>query len=441
MSDNIADNRYCLDNKGTCRLPTQSMSMLPKSRPVLIKALESDEDDDDDKNEEPCKSKDESESEELSFLSQDDSADYKMCDIQEKSLHEANINSLTKSANELSKITCSVLKEDREIVTDVSVRKEVSCANDKEECKVDSTNFKSHLLIDNPSKSEVSSYKYIGKAQECQNDIYPLKNHQTDVHNSSIGIALPSPLLSVHKGDYNAKSDTNKNLQSVNSAHNENVYISDVLKKRKQEYMYNTPVASKVQLPKSDEYISSLNKEDSLYKDRHSFTEQASKNCKEESYTILNSESETASCVSQTPSGTLMQPANYNLQYSAMKYEANEKYTPAKSMEYSTPLLSKTGTINHLISETPLKHMQSTMHPNPSTSHKQLFQTPQSKPSNDLNFVHTPSTIHTNWAGNMRHVPMEGKNFITKDHVQASRNTIKEINEKLEQRFVIQENN
>nr|XP_012231730.1 PREDICTED: LOW QUALITY PROTEIN: protein kinase 3 [Linepithema humile] len=441
MSDNTADNRYCLDNMGTGRTSTQSMSMLPKFRPVRIKELlnEIDEDDDDDENEESCKSKDDSDSEELPFLSQDDSAEDIFKNILEEEsspLHEANINSLTESADEL-KNSCSVPKESREIVTNISMHKEMSCANDKEECEVDSY-FKSHLL-GNPNQSDTYSYEHDGKAQESHNNTYPLKNHQTDVHNSSIDVAFPSPLLSVYKGDYNAKSDTNKNLQSMNSAHNENAYI-DMLKKRKEEYMYNTPVESKVQLPRNGEYISNLNKEDSRYKDRHSFTEQASKDCEEESYTILNSESETGSCASQM-SGNLMHPASYNLQYSAMKYDANEKYTPAKSVEYSTPSLSKTGTINRLVSETPLKHLQSTKHPNPSMSHKQLFQTPQSQPSSDpsMNLVQTPSTILSNWASNMRHISMEGKNSITKDHVQASRNTIytpKEINEKLGQRYL-----
>lgn len=442
MSDNTADNRCSLDNISIGRVSMQNVPMLPKSRPVLLKALlhESDDDDDDDENEEVCKSENESDSEELSFLTQNNSAE----DIPEdilSSMHEANINSVTESTDKLSKTVCLVPEESCENVTNIPMDMEMSCANDVEECKTDSANFKSHLLIDDPNKPEAYSCRQEEEAQECHDNTYPLKNQQTNVDNSSINIALP-PLLSVFKGNYSSKSETNKNLQSMNSAHSENAYMSDILKKRNEEYMYSTSVDSKVQLPRSGEYISNLNKEDSCYKNGHSLTEQASKDCKEESHQILNSDSETASCASQT-FGNLMHPASYNSQYSAMKYEANEKYTPAKSMEYSTPSLTKKTMINRLVSETPLKHLQSTTHPNPSTSHKQLFQTPHSKPSNNsgINLVQTPATIFSSWANNMNHISMEGKNFMTKDHVQESRNTIytpREINEKVGQRFVIQ---
>jgi len=443
MSGDTADNRYTLNDVGTNRMSLKTApSTLPKTQPVRLKTLlrDSDEDDDDDndndndndnENEESHESKDKkNEDSDFEELSQDDSAE------DESSLFDANFSSLMESTDKLSKVTRSVPKETREVVTDISVHKEISCAIDKEECKVDSANFKSHLLIGDGNEAE--AYRHEGIAQKCHNNTFPLKNHQTDVHNSSIDVVLPSP--TVYKGDYDVKSDTNKNLQSTNSAHNENAHISDVLKQRKEEYMYNMPVESNAQLPRSDGYVLNLKKEDSRYKSGHSITEQASKDCEEESRAILNSESEIGNCISQT-SGNL-NPAR------VMKYEANEKYTPAKSLEHSTPSLSETGKtmINRSVLETPLKHLQPMMHPNPSTSHKQLFQTPYSKPSSDpsMNLAQTPSTVFSSGVNNERQILMEGKNFVTKDHVQPFRNIIytpREINEKLGQRFVIRQNN
>ncbi|KAG5322202.1 TTK kinase, partial [Pseudoatta argentina] len=227
--------------------------------------------------------------------------------------------------------------------------------------------------------------------------------------------------------DYNI--DSNKNFQTINSnqLHHENTYMSDILNKRKEGSVYSISGENKMLLTRNSEL--NLNKDDQRYKDTYGFIEQANKDNKEESQKITNTLSESATCLSQT-SENLMHTVRYNSQKNVTKYEANEKYTPAKNTctEFNTPSLSEASkslaTINHLVLETPLKHMQVNVHPNSCTSHKQLFQTPQNKQSGDLNKNQTPSTILSNWYHNMVHTPMERKNFLTRDQVQIPKNAV-----------------
>ncbi|XP_029169411.1 uncharacterized protein LOC114939313, partial [Nylanderia fulva] len=169
-------------------------------------------------------------------------------------------------------------------------------------------------------------------------------------------------------------------------SHHENVYISDMSNKKKEEHSYNTLIDNKL-LHRNNEHLN-LSKEDQRIS----------------------------------------------------KHEANEKCTPAKNpalcthVKSSTPSLNEIqGTslptpINRLVLETPLKHSQvGSMHPNPCASHKQLFRTPQNKLSDNSskNCIQTPSTILSSWCyNNTRHTPLEGKNLVAKDHMQISRNTI-----------------
>ncbi|KAG5311807.1 TTK kinase, partial [Acromyrmex insinuator] len=227
--------------------------------------------------------------------------------------------------------------------------------------------------------------------------------------------------------DYNI--DSNKNFQTINSnqLHHENVYMSDILNKRKEGSVYSISGENKMLLTRNSEL--NLSKDDQRYKGTYGFIEQANKDNKEESQKITNTLSESATCISQT-SENLMHAIRYSSQKNVTKYEANEKYTPAKNTctEFNTPSLSEASkslpTINHLVLETPLKHMQVNVHPNSCTSHKQLFQTPQNKQSGDLNKNQTPSTILSNWYHNVVHTPMERKNFLTRDQVQISKNAV-----------------
>lgn len=252
-------------------------------------------------------------------------------------------------------------------------------------------------------------------------------------------VALPLSLLIPGKGDYIAKSDMNKNLQpTINSARSnlENIYISDMLNKRKEEQSYSTLVDNKI-LHRNSKQILNLNKEDQRYKGvLYGFNDQANKDCNEEPHKMPTTISESASCISQNLSGNLIHPVTYNnSQYSTSKYEANEKCTPAKNpcthMELSTPSLNEIQRtslptpINRLVLETPLKHLPvDSVHPNSCASHKQLFRTPHSKLSDNLSKSHiqTPSTILSSWCYN--NALLEEKNFIAKDHVQISKNTI-----------------
>ncbi|KAG5326549.1 TTK kinase, partial [Acromyrmex heyeri] len=235
---------------------------------------------------------------------------------------------------------------------------------------------------------------------------------------------------SVQKGlNFEGEQYSNKNFQTINSnqLHHENTYMSDILNKRKEGSVYSISGENKMLLTRNSEL--NLNKDDQRYKGTYGFIEQANKDNKEESQKITNTLSESATCISQT-SENLMHTVRYNSQKNVTKYEANEKYTPAKNTctEFNTPSLSEASkslaTINHLVLETPLKHMQVNVHPNSCTSHKQLFQTPQNKQSGDLNKNQTPSTILSNWYHNMVHTPMERKNFLTRDQVQIPKNAV-----------------
>lgn len=417
MSNLTTNDRYSFDSMSAGRLPTQNVT-LPKSQPVRLKALlhlcESDEDDDDE-NEKPCQSEDESDFDEP--LLQDYSAEDV---LQETLLPKSSIDSSLIESDDVLKTTCILSKETHEIVTNTpSVQKEINF--DKEQYKVSNVSDLNKLEIYNSNEE---------KTQEHYSGTFASRSQTDTVHNHSTNITLPPPSLSVYKGDYNTKLDTNKNLQPINSSqvHQENTYVSDILNKRKEGSVYNTSVENKI-LTKNSEL--NLSKDDQRYKGMYSFLEQINKDCEEESHKIPNVLSESATCTSQT-SENLTHPTKYSLQKNITRYETNEKYTPAKSTmctEFSTPSMneaSKSVTVNRLISETPLKHVQVNMHPSPCTSHKQLFQTPQNKLSSDLNKNQTPSTILSSWYHNtVRHTPMESKNFNARDHVQMSRNAIR----------------
>lgn len=430
LTTNESYNRYSFDSMSAGRLPTQNVT-LPKFQPVRLKALlQSDEEDDDESEEKSCQSEDESDFDEP--LLQDDSAEDV---LQETVIPETGIDSLSiELTNGVLKTACILSKENREVVTSTpSIQRGISFATDREQCKVSDVKFERHIpdiSVSDPNKLETYSFKQEEKTQEYHSDTFTSRSQADTIHNHSTNVALLPPSLSVYKGDYNTKFDANKNPQPVNSnqLHHENTYISDKLNKKKEGSVYSTSAENKILLTRSSEL--NLSKDDQRYKG--SFIEQANKDCEEESYKIPNPLSESTPCTSQT-SENLMQPVRYSSQKNVTRYEANEKYTPAKSTcaEFSTLSLNETGksitTINRLVSETPLKHMKVNVHPSPCTSHKQLFQTPQSKISGDLskNHVQTPSTILSSWYHNVRHTPMEGKSFIAKDHVQMSKNVIR----------------
>ncbi|XP_025269646.1 serine/threonine-protein kinase MPS1 [Camponotus floridanus] len=247
--------------------------------------------------------------------------------------------------------------------------------------------------------------------------------------------AIPTDISSIQKcyahkeeGD----SDMNKNLQPITNSvqlNHENVYMSN--------HLCSTMTDNKM-LHRNNEHLLNLSKEDQRHKEMlYGFSEQMNKDCNEEPCKIPTIVSESINCISQNLSENIINPITYNSQYSTAKYEANEKCTPAKNssthMVSSTPSLNKVQQtslltpVNRLVLETPLKQPIASMHPKPCTSHKQLFQTPQNKLSDDLSKSHiqTPSTILSSWYyNNARHTPMEGKNLVTKDFVQISRNTI-----------------
>ncbi|XP_028050394.1 probable serine/threonine-protein kinase mps1 isoform X2 [Monomorium pharaonis] len=431
MSELTTNDRYSFDSMSAGRLPTQNVT-LPKFQPVRLKALlQSDEEDDDD-----------DESEEKPRQSEDDESDFDeplLLDnstenvLEETVLPKTGINSSIELTDGVLKTACILLKENHEIVTSTpSVRRETTLGINSEQCKASDVNFEKHVPVtpvNDSNKLEIyNSNKQEEQTQESHSGMFTSRNQTDTNHNHSMNVALVPSSLSVYKGDYNAKLDANKNQEPVNSNHShyEKNYISDILNKKKEGSMYSVS-ENKVLLTKTSEL--NVSKDDQRHKGN--FIEQANRDCEEESYKISNTLLESAPCISQTFEN-LVYPVRCNSQKNVMRYEASENYTPAKSTcsGYSTPSLNEMGrsvtTINRLISETPLKHGQVNVHPSTSTSHKQLFQTPQSKLSDDpsKNPVQTPSTIFSSWYCNVRQTPMEGKNFVARDHVQVSKNAI-----------------
>ncbi|XP_029156036.1 probable serine/threonine-protein kinase mps1 [Nylanderia fulva] len=437
MSNLMANNNHSFGSTNADKVPSQNTT-LPKSQPVrLLHLCESDDDDDDDESEEKPH-----ESEDLSDL--DESGNSAEDVLPDSCIHEAaDINSMIGST--LDKPLKTILSKDISAsVTDISPVQEISCANSNTKCKND-VNSESHLLGDNSNKLRTYDSKQEEKSQDSHNCTLTSSRSQSSItQNLSTELSLLLPPSYKENPHYSAKSDKSKNLQLImNSAqsHHENVYISDMSNKKKEEHSYNTLIDNKL-LHRNNEHLN-LSKEDQRYKKMlYDFNNQhANKNCDKELRKIPIVVSESADCIPQNLSGNLLNPVIYNnLQYSISKHEANEKCTPAKNpalcthVKSSTPSLNEIqGTslptpINRLVLETPLKHSQvGSMHPNPCASHKQLFRTPQNKLSDNSskNCIQTPSTILSSWCyNNTRHTPLEGKNLVAKDHMQISRNTI-----------------
>lgn len=422
MSDLVGNNSHSFSSANT----SKTSITLPKSQPVrLLYLCESDEDDDDNENEEkPCESEDESDLGEIPSDSVDDAW--------EPRVHEAIvIDPLIDSTDKLSKTIGVSPKNDCAIATNISSI-EKNCVNNK-----DKINSGGCLLVGDSSKLKIYGLQE-NNLQDYHSSTFTSLKSQIDIRDCSTEVVLPPS--SFYKEDYFAKSDMNKNLQpTINSAqsNHENVYVSNTLNKKKEEHLYSTMTDNKM-LPRNNEHLLNLSKEDQRNKGvLYNFNEQTNKDCNEEPRKIPSIVSESASCISQNLSGNLINLVTYNnSQCSTSKYEANEKCTPAKNpsirMELSTPSLNKIQQtslptpVNRLVLETPLKQPVGSMHPNPCISHKQLFQTPQSKLCDDLSKSHvqTPSTILSSWCyNNTRHTPM-GKNIVTKDHVQIPRNTV-----------------
>ncbi|KAL0134308.1 hypothetical protein PUN28_001247 [Cardiocondyla obscurior] len=393
MSDFTTSDKVSFGNISSGKLPTQNIT-LPKSQPVRLKALldlyesDDDDDDDDDKSEEKLHQSEEESDFDKSLL-QNNSDDNI---LQETPVVELNVKSLS----------------------------------------VEST--------DGVVKREIYNSKQEEKTQEYHSAIIGSKNHDC-----SISTTLPPPSLSIYKGESNTKLDTSKNLQPVNNSqmHHENAYMSDILNRKDEGSVHSAAVENRM-LRNSE---LNLSKDDQHYKGTYSFSEQTKKDCNEESQKIPSTLSETITGPFQTSEN--LYSAKYNLQTNPAKCDGSERYTPVKSMAhmaFSTPLLnemSKSTVNNHLVLETPLKHVQVNVHPNSSTSHKQLFQTPQNKLPDDLNKkqiqtpqnklpddlnkkqIQTPATIFSNCNHLMRHTPMEGKNFVGRDHMQMSKNAFR----------------
>jgi len=456
MSDLSTKDKYTSDSIGISS--TKQSIMLPKSQPVRLKELmkmcenddddedddnddndddedDDDDDDDDDNNdkENEKKSENESDLDKSQSLSQDSITED---ELQKSSPHEKNDNSSIEATYGSVKSMCTLPETNREFVTNISyMQKKISCTGE-EEYEVNDANFGIHLPMSNTNKQEIHTYKYEEKIQDGNIlTHHASRDHQVKVTHSR-HVVLPPLSLPIFTGDYNIKSDTNRNLQSMSNvqSYRENDYVPNILKK-KEEYTYNTSVENKLLSKNSETYLPL--KEEQKHKSAHGFTEQTSrtKDCKEESGTlkVSNIVAESLSYVPQT-SGNLIYSKRYGSQCSTSKYEANEKNTPANNsrMEFSTPSLNETGKslkaiANRLVLETPMKHLEiNSMHPNPCVSHKQLFCTPQSKLSNDPNKSHvqTPSTMLSScYHSNIRQA--EEKSLFAKDNAQTPRNIIR----------------
>lgn len=421
MSDSMARS---IDNGSISDSMSQQTITRPKFQPIRLKALlhfcESDDDDDDDNDSErkPQESEDESD-DEPQPLQQDESMEEASQQLfpSKKDINSSKIDpQKDKSLMHISQ------QESHKAASDVSsILDKLNCTKNKEECKISDAN------IENEEKT-----------QNCNDSKTISNSHQVEaLHELSTNIALPSS--SLYKEDYNIISDTNRNLQSTSNghqSHHENVYISDVLNRRKEEHVYNMLADNKKLFTFSgDKFLLNLN-EDKQHKSTNSLVnvEQSNKD-QEKGYNrrISNVELESISTSLSTTSGKLTHPmAKYSSQYNDAKYEGNEKYAAEnKLVDFNTPSFSDISksypAVNRSVAETPMKHLQvGPMHPNPCTSHKQLFCTPQNKLLGDSSKSHiqTPSTILSSWCHNMRHTPMDTKSHVTKDCVQTPRNAV-----------------
>ncbi|XP_020282501.1 probable myosin light chain kinase DDB_G0279831 isoform X2 [Pseudomyrmex gracilis] len=424
MSDLPANRSSSFDNISS-RILKHNVT-LPKSQPVHLKALmlESDEDDDDNDDDDDdnnkiekkaCKSESELDFDKSQFMPQNDCSK----DILETSSQKK------KDTNSMSYLEEGCSKTN-------PMQKEGSTYS-KKESKLGFVSSESNVLISNTNKEDSHSCKF-EKIQERHSDMCAIKSPEVDslerlkvdtvcddLTDVMLQSSLPSSsvLYTAHKSYCNTHFGTYKNMQSISMHH-----MEDILNKKKEEHIYSTSIENKMLSQNSDEL--NLSKGDQQYK-AHGFIEQSSKSYKDELHKVPNTVLESGSCVPQT-SASMMHFTRYNSQYSSAN-ETNEKYTPAKSA--CTPSLSEMGksltAMNRLMAETPLKSLHGSMHPNPSMSHKQLFQTPQSKLSSEpsKSNVQTPSTIFSTWCHNtMRQTPIEGKSFTTKDHVQTLRNIV-----------------
>ncbi|XP_032681624.1 uncharacterized protein LOC116849020 [Odontomachus brunneus] len=428
MSDSITGST---DNRSISVDMSQQTVTRPKFQPIRLKALlhfcESDDDDDDDDNSErkPQESEDESD-DEPQPLAQDESAENIP---QQLSLSEEDVK-LSKTDTQDRFSIHTLQEESHKVASDVSsILDKLSCTtSNKKECKVGDVNVENCLPMDKLNKLEPYRNKN-EETQDCNDGKTVSRSYQVEtVHERATNVALPSSSLSLYKGD----SDANRSLQSTSSgqSHHENAYMSDVLNRKKEEHVYNMLAESKKLLGTSNDSFLS---DDKWHRSAHSLAgiEQPGKDHEEKFHRrISNVESEPVGVSLSTSGNSIYPTAKHSSQHNVTKYEGNEKYAAAegKHIDLSTPSLSKTfSVVNRLVVETPMKHLQvGPVHPNPCTSHKQLFCTPQNKLPNDpsKNYIQTPSTILSSWCHNMRHTPVDGKNHVAKDCVPTPRNAV-----------------
>ncbi|XP_014485280.1 PREDICTED: uncharacterized protein LOC106749883 isoform X2 [Dinoponera quadriceps] len=411
----------------------------PKFQPIRLKALlhfcESDDDDDDESERKLQESEDESD-DEPQLLLQDKTIE----DAQQLSPSKEDGNSSIIDIQDKSKFSMHVSLEGSKVTFDnSSVLNKPSCTtSDKEENKISDVNIENYPPVEKVNKLEAHRCKN-EKSQDCNDGEELPRSHQAadTVHECSTSTATTLPLatFSLYRGEYNAKCNVNKSLLSTSSSHqshHENSHMPDVLNRKKEDHVYNVLAENKRLLGTgNDSFLLNLSKEDKRRKGAQGLAniEQTSKDREEEYHRrISNAEPEPVNASQSATSGNPIHPiARYSSQYNNVaKYEGNEKY--AENKGFSTPSLgdmSKTS-VNRSVAETPMKHLHvSSVHPNPCTSHKQLFCTPQNKLASDPpSHLQTPSTIMSSWCHNMRQTPIDGKSHIAKDRVQTSRSAV-----------------
>ncbi|XP_033341019.1 dual specificity protein kinase monopolar spindle 1 [Megalopta genalis] len=207
----------------------------------------------------------------------------------------------------------------------------------------------------------------------------------------------------LHENEYNTKDEKHIKCEQPNHIQSncENTYAQN---RRKNIHMVNADIRRQ------------SNKEQACKGDVQSIDKCKANNNEVDSIVFGSQHSEN---ISQSGSCTLQ---NTNIKVEKLDSKAADTEDNKLGILENDTLINS---IDHLVLQTPLKHVPCSLHPDPCFSRRNIAQTPQSKAFETKSLGLTPATVSSHMSfNNIRQTPLQGKNVKIKDTMQTPKNSV-----------------